>query len=152
MPRGGGLCLVWRSYRRYRAVVCRVGRASIAAAHVTGFAALLLAHYPLFRGAYVARGEQRVAALFETIRASGDPSRVGGGLADLLRIPGWAFLVQQPGRGDALPQLPEALRAAAFCGRDTATGFEPPSDATPRDGYDLSSGSLHGCRVPERAE
>jgi subtilisin len=41
--------------------------ASVAAAHVTGFAALLLAHYPLFRGAYVARCEQRVAALFETI-------------------------------------------------------------------------------------
>ena len=87
--------------------------AAIAAAHVTGFAALLLAHYPLFRGAYVSRGEHRVAALFETIRASGDPSRIGGGLADLQRIPGWAFLAQQPVRGDALPRLPEAAAAGA---------------------------------------
>jgi len=81
--------------------------ASIAAAHVTGFAALLLAHYPLFRGAYATRGEHRVAALFETIRASGDPSRVGGGLADLQRIPGWVFLGHQA--GDALPQLSQAV-------------------------------------------
>jgi hypothetical protein len=83
--------------------------AAIAAAHVTGFAALLLAHYPLFRGAYATRGEHRVAALFETIGASGDPSRAGGGLADIQRIPGWAFLAPQPGRGAALPQLSEPV-------------------------------------------
>jgi subtilisin family serine protease len=91
--------------------------AAVAAAHVTGFAALLLAHYPLFRGAYVSRGEHRVAALFETIRASGDPSRIGGGLADLQRIPGWAFLAQQPVRDDALlPRSPEAAAAAGCLG------------------------------------
>ena len=90
--------------------------ASIATAHITGFAALLLAHYPLFRGAYATRGEHRVAALFETIRASGDPSRLGGGLADLQRIPGWTFLRQQAGRGDALPQWPEAFTGGGFVG------------------------------------
>ncbi len=102
--------------------------ASIAAAHVTGFAALLLAHYPLFQGAYVTRGEHRVAALFETMRASasGDPSRVTAGLADLLRVPGWAFLVQQPGRGDALTQMPEAV-----AGRSGFAGAIPPQASSP---------------------
>jgi subtilisin len=62
---------------------------SMAAAHVTGFAAVLLAHHPLFQGAYRTRGEHRVAALFETIRASSDPSRAGQALSDLQRAPGW---------------------------------------------------------------
>jgi subtilisin len=70
--------------------------ASMAAAHVTGFAALLLAHYPLFQAIAVARGDHRVAALFETIRASSDPSRIGVGLADLPRVLGWAAHLVPP--------------------------------------------------------
>jgi subtilisin family serine protease len=66
---------------------------AIAAAHVVGFAAVVLAHHPLFRGAYRARDEQRVLALFELIVASAAPpvldlSRVGAGLPDLRRVPG----------------------------------------------------------------
>jgi subtilisin family serine protease len=66
---------------------------SAAAAHVTGLAALVLAHHPLFQeGSFKVRSEQRVHALFELIRASAvprfaDPQRGGAGVPDLTRIP-----------------------------------------------------------------
>jgi subtilisin family serine protease len=67
---------------------------SVAAAHVTGFAALVLAHHPLFQeGSLRMRTEQRVHALFELVRTSamphfGDPMRGGAGVPDLQRVPG----------------------------------------------------------------
>jgi subtilisin len=67
---------------------------SSAAAHVTGFGALMLAHHPLFQEeAYRARSGQRVHALFELMRASAvprfaDPLRAGAGVPDLPRVPG----------------------------------------------------------------
>jgi subtilisin len=67
---------------------------SAAAAHVTGLAALVLAHHPIFReGPFSVRSEQRVNALFELIRASAvphfaDPLRSGFGVPDLSRVPG----------------------------------------------------------------
>ncbi len=67
---------------------------SAAAAHVTGLAALILAHHPLFQeGPFRGRSEQRVHALLELIRASArpfvrDPLRGGAGVPDLSRVPG----------------------------------------------------------------
>jgi len=73
---------------------------SAAAAHVTGLAALVLAHHPLFRdGHLAARSEHRVQALLELIRASCvprfmDPLRAGAGVPDLRRIPvGQSFAI-----------------------------------------------------------
>jgi subtilisin family serine protease len=65
---------------------------SAAAAHVVGFAGLVLAHHPLFLGLMKTRSEQRVDALFALIRASAvphfaDPLRGGAGLPDLQRVP-----------------------------------------------------------------
>jgi subtilisin len=66
---------------------------SAAAAHVTGLAALVIAHHPLLQeGPLATRSEQRVHALFELIRASAvprflDPLRGGAGVPDLRRIP-----------------------------------------------------------------
>jgi hypothetical protein len=66
---------------------------SAAAAHLTGFAALVMAHHPLFQeGPLARRSEQRVNALLELIRASAiprfpDPLRGGAGVPDLRRIP-----------------------------------------------------------------
>jgi subtilisin len=66
---------------------------SAAAAHVTGLAALVLAHHPLFQdGPLATRSEHRVHALFELIRASAVPhffdlQRGGAGVPDLRRIP-----------------------------------------------------------------
>lgn len=64
-----------------------------AAAHVVGFAALVLAHHPLFRSAHETRSEERVSALFELVRNSAvshvfDPMRVGAGMPDFQHVPG----------------------------------------------------------------
>ena len=63
---------------------------SMAAPHVTGLAALCLAHHPDFQAQYKARGPERVERLFQIIRASarrvslGDPGRIGFGMPDTL--------------------------------------------------------------------
>jgi hypothetical protein len=72
----------------------------IAAAQVTGMAALILAHHPLFQGPLKARSEQRVSALFSLIRACAvpqfaDPLRGGAGVPDLRRVPGLYGAVPQ---------------------------------------------------------
>src|SRR5262249_28432838 len=64
---------------------------STAAPHVTGLAALLLAHHPLFQGPLAARTSQRVAGLFNMIRALCVPSplgpaRTGAGLPRLIGV------------------------------------------------------------------
>lgn len=81
---------------------------SAAAAHVTGLAALVLAHHPLFQeGSFTGRSEQRVHALFELIRASAVPrvpdrQRGGAGVPDLARVPaGQSFTMGLPGSDGA---------------------------------------------------
>ncbi|WP_207478165.1 S8 family peptidase [Arenibaculum pallidiluteum] len=66
---------------------------SMAAPHVTGLAALILAHHPAFQGGLKARNAQRVEALFQVIAQScvnpfpGAPTYVGAGLPDLSHVP-----------------------------------------------------------------
>ncbi|WP_228536113.1 S8 family serine peptidase [Noviherbaspirillum malthae] len=75
---------------------------SMATPHITGLAALVLAHHPDFQAAYKARGPERVERLFQIIKASarpinlGDTSRTGFGLPDVLTAIGI-----QPGAGAA---------------------------------------------------
>ncbi|NML59736.1 hypothetical protein HHL21_01245 [Massilia sp. RP-1-19] len=62
----------------------------MAAPHITGLAALVLAHHPDFQGAWRTRSAERVERLFQTIKMSarkvslGDQYRTGLGLADAL--------------------------------------------------------------------
>jgi subtilisin family serine protease len=77
---------------------------SVAAAHITGLAAVLLAHHPLFQGLYRTRGEDRTTALFETIRTSSERSRLSAALSGLQQFPGWVMPAIQAGRADALGQ------------------------------------------------
>jgi hypothetical protein len=64
---------------------------SMAAPHVTGLAALLVAHHPDFAGPFQTRNSQRVDQLFQLIKQSctfidvGDPSRTGAGLPNAVR-------------------------------------------------------------------
>jgi subtilisin family serine protease len=64
---------------------------SMAAPHVTGLAALVLAHNPDFQTLYAARNAARVNHLFDTLRQTarplslGDPARTGSGLPDAVK-------------------------------------------------------------------
>jgi subtilisin family serine protease len=63
---------------------------SMAASHITGLAALVLAHHPDFQGPFRPRNADRVDRLFQIVRASaqpvnvGDPRRTGYGIPDVL--------------------------------------------------------------------
>ena len=69
---------------------------SLAAAHVTGLAALIVAHHPEFQGPFKARTSARVDRLFQILRSSaqpvnvGDPRRTGFGIPDVLVAVGLA--------------------------------------------------------------
>jgi hypothetical protein len=103
---------------------------SAAAAHVTGFAALVLAHHPLFQeGSLRLRSEQRVQALFELMRVSAvprfsDPQRGGAGVPDLARIP-WGQTLTMMGFPDGADRfsMPAAYWPASFQGWPT---WSPP--------------------------
>jgi len=62
---------------------------SMAAAHIAGIAALVLAHHPDFAETFKLRNAQRVARLFQILKASarpldlGDPHRTGFGMPDV---------------------------------------------------------------------
>jgi subtilisin len=103
---------------------------SVAAAYVTGLAALVLAHHPLLQqGLLRARNAQRVQALIELIRASAvphfaDPLRGGAGVPDLLRIPagpGFAMGVRADGIGGEI--------------HGSAGGYAPAYGAPPPQGW-----------------
>jgi hypothetical protein len=73
---------------------------SMATPHVTGLAALVLAHHPDFQGAFRARSAARVDRLFAILKAScqplalGDPGRTGAGFPDALRALGMGMTTQ----------------------------------------------------------
>ncbi len=74
---------------------------SMAAPHITGLAALVLAHHPDFQNVYKARSAERVERLFQIIKLSsrrinlGDPQRTGFGLPDVLVAVGLQALAPQ---------------------------------------------------------
>jgi subtilisin family serine protease len=75
---------------------------SMAAPHVTGMAALVLAHHPDFQGAFQSRDAGRVERLFEIIKqtatpiSNSDPNRVGAGLPNVYRALGLETRPVQP--------------------------------------------------------
>jgi hypothetical protein len=79
---------------------------SVAASHVTGMAALILAHHPDFVGPFHVRSAQRVERLFQILKETarpldlGHPERMGAGLPDAVRA-----LNLQPAVGVA-PEMP----------------------------------------------
>jgi subtilisin len=106
-----------------------------AAAHVTSFAALVLAHHPLFQqeGVFTVRSEQRVQALLELIQASAvphflDPQYAGAGVPDLSRVPGGQSLSVGMSGGDGLDRrsAPGLYRLPRVPGWSWLPNAQPP--------------------------
>ena len=76
---------------------------SMAAPHVTGLAALLIGHHPLFRSELSQRSQQRVAGLFNIIRSMCAPYQFGFGRtgSGLPRLHGLEAILQ-PVQGEQL--------------------------------------------------
>jgi subtilisin len=93
---------------------------SVAAAHVTALAALVLAHHPDFQGRFASRDAMRVERLFQILKQTAqplaDPLRVGAGLPN---APGALGLELRPQPfvaplHDRLGEMRSAVRQAGF--------------------------------------
>jgi subtilisin len=110
---------------------------SLAAAHVTALAALILAHHGDFNGGFVRRDFQRVERLFQILKDTaqpiGHPWQTGAGLPDAARALGVRSAER---RSPVMPlnaQLGEMRRAIrqirqiySGAGADPSNAFEPP--------------------------
>ncbi len=108
---------------------------SMAAPHITGLAALVLAHHPEFQSMYRVRNAERVERLFQVIRMSArrvslaDPSRAGMGLPDAVLAVGLQPAVPAS-IGSLIGQNNPAL-AGLFAGGLQAPPFAMPPFAIP---------------------
>jgi len=102
---------------------------SMAAPHITGLAALVLAHHPEFQSSYKVRGPERVERLFQIIKMSarpvsvGEPGHTGYGLPDVLTAVGL-----QPAAGQAAlarQAAPLAAMAGAAAGAGLNSAMAP---------------------------
>jgi subtilisin len=107
---------------------------SLAAAHVTALAALILAHHSDFRGSFARRDFQRVERLFQILKDTaqpvGHPWQTGAGLPDAARALGvWSTrrLLAAP-RDAGLGEMRSAIRQMnhIYFGAGEANAFEPP--------------------------
>ena len=99
---------------------------SMAAPHVTGLAALLVAHHPAFKGALRARNAQRVAGLFSLVRSMCThyqlgAERTGAGIPKLhSMLPVFQAATKQPVAG---PEEPAAAGGMAAQPAAAQAGF-----------------------------
>jgi subtilisin family serine protease len=105
---------------------------SMAAPHVTGLAALVLAHHPDFQSTFKTRGPERVERLIQIIKASarpvnlGDVSRTGFGLPDVMVAIGLQTATGQP---IATASAGSTAQPAAFHAGHAAIGSMTPQQA-----------------------
>jgi len=111
---------------------------SLAAAHVTALAALILAHQGEFTDGFVRRNFQRVERLFQILKDTaqpiGHPWQTGAGLPDAARALGVRAAERRPLAMPLNAQLGEMRRAirqmsqihSGGAGTDPSNAFEPP--------------------------
>jgi subtilisin len=107
---------------------------SLAAAHVTALAILILAHHNDFKGAFARRDFQRVERLFQilkdTARPVGHPWQTGAGLPDAARALGVRSRPRPltPPLDARLGEMRSAIRQVnrIYSGAGEAKAFEPP--------------------------
>jgi subtilisin len=137
---------------------------SMAAPHVTGLAALVLAHHPDFKGAFQGRDARRVERLFQILKESavplqlGTPERSGAGLPYAPRALGIeATTAGSPGLAAAAPVSEASIDAlrrllALLAGgvAMTSTGGQPksadvggPTSPVPLGPARTTGGELH---------
>lgn len=107
---------------------------SLAAAHVTALAALILAHHSDFKGGFARRDFQRVERLFQILKDTaqpiGHPWQTGAGLPDAARALG-VWSARRPLEVPLDVEL-GAMRGAIrqmnhiYAGAEAANAFEPP--------------------------
>jgi subtilisin family serine protease len=112
---------------------------SLAAAHISGLATLILAHHPDFKARYHTRNALRVERLFEIIRQSarplhvGDVRRVGAGLPDAWRALGLDLNASKAVResvNTSCQVLREQLRSAGLSGDGEFVGSQRSASRT----------------------
>lgn len=122
---------------------------SMAAPHVTGLAALVLAHHPDFKGSFQTRNANRVERLFQIIKESAtampiaDATRVGVGMPNVVRALGLQAAPRpasgMPTSGDPAIEMLKRLLAALAQGSNghatPATGGLAPAST----GFGMSS-------------
>ena len=108
---------------------------SLAAAHVTALAALILAHHGDFRGGFARRDFQRIERLFQILKDTaqpiGQPWETGAGLPDAARALGVASEQRPPAPplSAGLREMHSAIRQLdliRFGAAGEANAFEPP--------------------------
>ena len=128
---------------------------SMATPHVTGLAALVLAHHPDFKGGFQNRDARRVERLFQILKETatplqfGDPNRSGAGLPNAMRALGLETGVA-PGVAAAPAADPslETLRRLLGLARADAPSMVPAGAIAPQSVNPMQSGASHVTRGP----
>jgi subtilisin family serine protease len=127
---------------------------SMATPHVTGLAALVLAHHPDFKGAFQNRDARRVERLFQILKETatplqfGDPNRTGAGLPNAMWAlgleTGVAAAVTAPGADPSL----ETLRRLLGLARVDAPSMVPAGTMAPQSVNPMQNGASQVARGP----
>jgi len=109
---------------------------SVATPHVTGLAALLLGHHPVFRGPLRARNQLRVATLFNMIRRLCTPygfgaQRAGAGLPRLHGLEHVLLPTQPSGYPGPYGWNEQSIRPSQDTGSVVGTGALDPAQMAP---------------------
>jgi subtilisin family serine protease len=128
---------------------------SMATPHVTGLAALVLAHHPDFKGAFQNRDGRRVERLFQILKETatplqfGDSNRTGAGLPNAMRALGLETGVA-PGAAAAPGADPslDTLRRLLGLAQVDAPSMVPAGAMAPQSVHPMQNGSVYVARGP----